>query len=305
MNNRPLVSVCVICYNSCDTVVETLESVKKQTYNNIELIVTDDCSTDNTVDICKQWIANNKQYFVNACVVTSAVNTGMSANYNRAVKQARGEWVKTIDGDDTLRPNCVEDLLKFAVLNNSDIVFSQMRPFGANVDAGVVACKDLSKVFEELTPRECLMLLTHFNFLPSPGSFIKYELFNEIGLFDESIPFIEDWPFWIKALYNNCSLDYLNKQTVNYRIHGESVSQQKSKRIIELFTDSRIKAISYAYKIGSELGVLQRLYYTVLMLKYKKRALRFVSLLNFLNPYTYRVVVLRRKFNKLIGDQKV
>ena len=56
---NPLVSVVVITYNSCKYVRETLESAKMQTYRNIELIVTDDGSTDATVDICRKWLEAN------------------------------------------------------------------------------------------------------------------------------------------------------------------------------------------------------------------------------------------------------
>ena len=57
MNNKfPLVSVVIITYNSEKTIIETLESIKNQTYKNIELIISDDFSKDNTVEICKQCI---------------------------------------------------------------------------------------------------------------------------------------------------------------------------------------------------------------------------------------------------------
>ncbi len=54
---NPLVSIIVCTYNSSKYVLETLESAKEQTYQNVELIVSDDCSTDNTVELCRKWIA--------------------------------------------------------------------------------------------------------------------------------------------------------------------------------------------------------------------------------------------------------
>ena len=56
---EPLVSICVITYNSSKTVVETLESIKNQSYSNIELVVSDDCSPDNTVELVQQWLEKN------------------------------------------------------------------------------------------------------------------------------------------------------------------------------------------------------------------------------------------------------
>ncbi len=66
----PLVSVCIITYNSAKFVVEALESIKSQTYKNIELIISDDCSTDNTIELCKQWISDNGKCFVNCELLT-------------------------------------------------------------------------------------------------------------------------------------------------------------------------------------------------------------------------------------------
>lgn len=66
----PLVSVSVITYNSAKTVIETLDSIKAQTYQNIELIVSDDCSTDNTVEICRDWLTKNEKRFVRMELIT-------------------------------------------------------------------------------------------------------------------------------------------------------------------------------------------------------------------------------------------
>ena len=78
-----LVSVCVVTYNSAATIVDTLESIKAQTYQNLELVVSDDCSKDDTVKVCREWIAANKDRFAAATVIESEVNTGVSANCHR------------------------------------------------------------------------------------------------------------------------------------------------------------------------------------------------------------------------------
>ena len=70
---HPLVSVAVIAYNSAEYILETLESIKAQTYDKIELIVSDDCSLDGTVEICHKWIDANKSRFVDICIVVVEV----------------------------------------------------------------------------------------------------------------------------------------------------------------------------------------------------------------------------------------
>ena len=103
----PLVSIIVITYNSAKYVVETLESAKAQTYRDIELIISDDCSSDDTVEICKNWMTDNLERFVRTELITFDHNTGISSNCNRGLTAAKGEWVKFIAGDDVLLDKCI------------------------------------------------------------------------------------------------------------------------------------------------------------------------------------------------------
>ena len=98
----PLISVGVIAYNSAEYILDLLESVKAQTYQNIELIVADDKSSDDTVKKCNEWISQNKERFVRTEVIVPEQNTGTAGNYNRALFASNGEWMKFIDGDDIM-----------------------------------------------------------------------------------------------------------------------------------------------------------------------------------------------------------
>ncbi len=116
---EPLVSIVVITYNSSKFVLETLESIRKQTYQNIELIISDDCSKDSTIDICRNWIEKNKNRFVKAELITVERNTGIAPNANRGLKVAKGEWIKFIAGDDMLISNCIDELILFIQKNDN------------------------------------------------------------------------------------------------------------------------------------------------------------------------------------------
>ncbi len=97
-----LISVVVICYNAETTITETLESVKRQTYPNIELVISDDCSKDSTVDITKEWIERNKERFSNTRLLNSKKNKGVVANCNRGIGAAKGIYIQCVAGDDRL-----------------------------------------------------------------------------------------------------------------------------------------------------------------------------------------------------------
>ncbi len=102
LKETPLVSVVLVTYNSAQYVIETLESIKAQTWQQIELIVSDDCSTDKTAELCSNWIDCNKGRFSKTKMITVLQNSGIPANCNRGLRAAQGEWVKIISGDDIL-----------------------------------------------------------------------------------------------------------------------------------------------------------------------------------------------------------
>ena len=100
-----LVSVCVVTYNSEKTIRETLDSILAQTYPRLELIVSDDRSTDQTVRICQDWLEENRERFQNTELIVRDQNGGVARNLNTAIQAAAGEWVKPIAGDDLLMPD--------------------------------------------------------------------------------------------------------------------------------------------------------------------------------------------------------
>lgn len=98
--NEKMISIVVMTYQSSKFIIEALESIKNQTWGNLELIISDDASTDNTIELCNAFVTNNKSRFINSIIITSKVNTGIPSNYNRGIRAASGEWIKFVDADD-------------------------------------------------------------------------------------------------------------------------------------------------------------------------------------------------------------
>lgn len=224
---EPLVSVSVITYNSSKYVIETLDSIKNQTYQNIELIVSDDCSTDNTVELCRNWIEENKDRFVRTELLTVEKNTGVSANCNRAKEACKGEWVKGIAGDDLLVPECVEICVNYIKEHPETIyLFGRQNAFGADEER----CKQVNEVFDytffDLTIEEQLhKLIFDRNCIPATAAFYNKRRFEETGVKnDERIPLLEDWPKWINLLKVGVRFEFVDKVLVKYRIGGISTS---------------------------------------------------------------------------------
>ena len=226
MENKPLVSVMVIAYNAETTILELLNSVKGQTYSNIELIISDDHSTDNTIEICKDWIERNKSRFFRAVIIGSEKNTGTAANLNRAISEVEGKWIKGIAGDDKLTRTCIEDNINY-VEERKDVrvLFSLCQGF--NQDGLIGDGNQLdeeSRTFYQLSSKEQFeYLIKH----PSPTNlaataFIDSEIIKKFP-YDERIPFQEDYPKWIDFTKNGIKLYLMDKITVFYR-YSESLS---------------------------------------------------------------------------------
>lgn len=240
MTNKPLVSVTVITYCSSKTVTDTLESIKNQSYQNLELIISDDCSKDNTVDICQKWIDINSDRFVRVKLIRSDKNTGTSANINRAIKECHGEYRKSIAGDDILEPDCILENLKF--IGDADAVFSDLVYFD---DKGLKEFKSddlLLKALTTLSPRKRLKLYCQtMIFCNVPTWFVRTSIYNKIGLYDEASTILEDVPFLCRLFASDLKIKYLRRVTVRYRSGGISHDPGRRVRMQKILADAYIK----------------------------------------------------------------
>lgn len=224
MECNELVSVRVVSYNAEQTILDTLESIKNQTYRNIELIVSDDCSKDKTVQIVREWLAQNKSRFVRTKLLTVDHNTGVCANMNRALKECEGVWIKGIAADDILLPNCVEDYMNFVSNNpNCRFVASLARVYEENFapENYRSTMGDCSHIANRLINDQIAMVAFHHT-INAPSCFYNKNMLLEIGGYDNKYGY-EDHPLYLTILENGNALYYMPKETVGYRIHNSTV----------------------------------------------------------------------------------
>lgn len=285
---QPLVSIVVITYNSAKTVAETLDSAKNQTYKNIELIVSDDCSTDETVEICRNWIDENKDRFVRTELITVEKNTGVPGNCNRGIRKCSSEWIKLIAGDDILLDNCISDFVDFVNLNKDvDIVYSLFHSFhtenGLIIKDEILPLNKFNKVFSHSSNQ----LKTYLDYARNitPSLFYKKELIVKMGYYNEAYKLFEDTPMISKILSQGIHIYFLDKETVLYRKDTESITR---------FSDNQ----KYFYK--------RTFVDTLILFKkeciyeyYKKSDMLFwIKEYSFLSTYYFTIYVLRNRKNK-------
>ncbi|HIP33762.1 MAG TPA: glycosyltransferase [Bacteroidia bacterium] len=270
-NTEPLVSIIIITYNSSKYVIETLESAKNQTYKNIELIISDDCSTDNTIKICEDWLKKNKYRFIRTNIITTEKNTGIPANCNRGLKDAKGKWIKYIAGDDFLINNAIELYLNYIKLNdNVKFLHANIKVFGNNLskDNQLKYSDSVKYLFNQdgISAQKQFQILLRINPVFAPTTFIKRSLFLKYGSFEEKFKLWEDRPMWLKFTKNGVKLHYMDIITVNYRKSEDSI--QVKKDITKIYSEFSILIDGYMMDYKNYLGFFER---NLKFLEYKRK----------------------------------
>ena len=225
--NIDIISAVVLTYNASDTVIRTLDSIAAQTWKEIELIITDDHSSDNTVEIVKDWIYKNETRFLDVRLIESPVNTGVSGNCNRGIKVAKGYYIYRIAGDDELLPYTFSEEIQFLRNNKKRIAFARVEVCGTD--------KVLKKTVEDFCENSYRIISgsheLHMNRVmessfvcgPSQGLAEK-SLYEELGYLDENYPAMEDYPFIYKLIKSGFDMPFINKVMAKYYLTDKSSS---------------------------------------------------------------------------------
>ena len=227
--NQPVVTISVYTYNSSKYILETLESIKEQTYPNLILQICDDCSTDNTIDLCKKWIDDNKERFVKTKIIIPEYNTGPSGNANRGWDACETEWLKEIAGDDLLLPNCIEDNLKYVEEHpDTVVVFSKVKTFRVYLWKYKWERESWHdyNFFKLPANEQYNSLIYNGNHLPAASCFCNIRSLRELNIrHDERIPLLEDYPKWLMLTHKGIKLNFMDKITIKYRLRNNSLSR--------------------------------------------------------------------------------
>lgn len=236
----PLVSIVVVTYNSQSFIKETLDSIRNQSYAQLELIISDDKSSDSTIEICSQWLADYKSRFVKSKLLTSNENTGTSANLNRGIKASSGLWIKSIAGDDTLTMDCIKIFMDYAKEGKFDFYVCKLNPFNNNlglsvdlIDTYEIFHKKAKEPFEIKRKR-----IIHENIFPGPAYFYSRHLYNQVGGYDERYKLMEEWPFIYNILLSGYDIRAIDDVLVNYRISNSSVCHSGKNVNYQFFLDN-------------------------------------------------------------------
>lgn len=233
-----LVSIIMPSYNTAKFISETIQSVLEQTYTNWELIIVDDCSTDNTDEVVSLFLSDARIHYLK-----NEKNSGAALSRNRALREAKGRWIAFLDSDDLWLPEKLEKQIKFMEDNGYAFSYTDYRVIDGNGDGGDVRTGP-HKVDKKRMYRYCYVATLT----------VMYDQ-NIAGLIQiADLKKNNDYAMWLKVI----------EKTDGYRLAEVLASYRKRENSIS--SGNKLKLIKYHYIMfrGSEdLGVIKSMLFTL------------------------------------------
>jgi alpha-1,3-rhamnosyltransferase len=236
------------------------------------------------------------------------------------LKVATGDWIKFLGADDMLIPTCIEDNMN-QVLSNGEIkvLFSKINIYRDDFKAENyirTTPNDINKesifYFDRTAQAQYKMLLLADRIHISPSVFLSRELINSVGGFDERFRLLEDYPLWLNLTRSGYKLYFMDKITVNYRMHSNALNHTDNDFLVNpnYFKQEQFRRIyTYPY-LPINIRLSQKFSWCVLQLfKIKSinrntrfnRVLKYI-LTNLLNPFKYIIALKKGLFPKAAND---
>lgn len=257
MENRGLVSIITPAFNSSRFIRETIESILAQTYPYWELLITDDCSTDDTVEIVRRYVDLDPRIKL----FRLERNSGAGVCRNRSIQEAQGRFIAFCDSDDCWKPDKLERQLAFMEKMNCALSYTAYMTCDENSHVTGIVIGRKKETFFSMTCDDGIGCLTAIYDTQKVGKIFMPDLRKR-----------QDWGLWLKVL-EKCRIAYGMKDPLAvYRIHSTSISRNKF---------SLIQYNLNVYKTVLRYSVLKSyLYFTFLFLPsyfFKKLMLRYIN----------------------------
>ena len=236
MSKSPLVSICIPTYNGASYIEEAMNSAIAQTYTNLEIVVSDDASTDATLDLIEGYRKKTKV----AITILRHQPNGISANWNHSIKHAKGKYIKFLFQDDVLEPSCIKKMVDaFTVDENIGLVCSK-RHIITTVDNSftknwIASFKNLQcnlpvdeNDFDVMDGKDILKApyfkKKPINIIGEPVAVMfKKSAIPVVGFFDEAMFQLVDYEYWLR-FFKYYKIGFLKEPLAGFRLHLNQMS---------------------------------------------------------------------------------
>jgi glycosyltransferase involved in cell wall biosynthesis len=229
MNVQPLVTILALCHKHESFVIETLESIRVQTYPNIQFIIIENASVDGSLQKIKDWVKVNR---VDCELIVNTAILPLCRNLNNALAVTKGKYFYAVSCDDVLSPDKIrtqvdlfEQLPEQVACIYADMAFIDANglPFKATT---VFEERKKTYGFSKLPEGSLRRELSYTTFISAPSVMLRTSALEAVGRYDESLMF-EDWPMWITLSRQGFLFYPLEEVVVKYRILDTSMDRTK------------------------------------------------------------------------------
>lgn len=220
---RPLISICIPVYNGEHYIEKAIKSVLDQSYNDFELVIIDNKSTDRTLDVINKFNDTRIKLYINK------KNIGMVANWNKCLEKSKGEFIQFLCHDDYLDRLCLEKKINaFNYAKDICLVFNAS--YIINNEDTIIMKRKLNKadkLFDGTNFAHKSFLSRNLYGEPSNVMF-KRNISEVIGGFDARLPYSPDWDYWLR-LSKFGKVYYINDFLMYYRVSSSSATSSMLK----------------------------------------------------------------------------
>lgn len=314
--NSPLISVIIPCYNAEKYVEQAVRSIMEQTYKNLEILCTDDCSIDSTLSILERLAIEDSRIRI----IRHTENKKLIFTLNELVQESKGDYIARMDADDISLPERLEKQFVF-LQNNLDISFCGTNAWHIN-EAG----KKIGKSCLPLTPEDNKFFLPFYSTFYHPTVMVRAEVFKK-NQYSPDFVHAEDYELWCRLVFERgIKGANLKAKLFEYRMNSQGVSAQnrqtqnntgakvfdtinilnsidnkEHKNIFWLHNNNDTKTLTYAKKVKKSL-LRQRSKYVLeaykkllfWVYKFQNRKVFFSFLLNRTGLKAFYKIIFRR-----------
>ena len=295
MENNPQVSVICLCYNHAQFVVETLQSVVNQTHKNIQILIVDDCSNDNSVEVIENWLIN----FPEIKFIKNEKNIGNTKTFNSVLPLATGDYLMDLAADDVLELDCFENLIsKFndssfenlgAVFGNCILIDEKSTKtdyfFEVDSDERIQQKPKTGNVYETILSGGATSMCT-------VSTLFKREVYKNLKGYNTDLAY-EDLDFWIRAS-RKYNFDFVDKIVIKKRVLKTSLGthfHKKSSKLSRKINNSTLEILKNVYYLNvsknEDKAIMKRLHFEII-LNWKTNNFMLIS----------KLLLLKLKFQK-------
>ncbi len=233
-NATPKISVIITCYNYGKFIDEVIQSVHNQTFKDYEIIIIDDCSTDEfTKDKLKEYAEKPVGEDRISEIILLKQNEGVAAARNLAIKQAKAEYILCLDADDKIESSCLQKMYDVINTKKYDIVGCGYQEFGRSNK------KNIRQYSKYGICRECLFPVT---------ALFKKSDWKKIGGFAKDVE-DEDWRFWLKLVEVGVRVHIIQEVLFLYRIHTISRNYAKLSKSLDFLEKLEVSRVEHNPKL--------------------------------------------------------